>query len=166
MLSIFFSLWVLNCKSHKTASVPWGENFKSEIKDQQMHNRKKILWQFLIFFFPLIVSHNANSLYTIWDLNPLFICSNHSVFLLFFIFLVNINPQICMVLAIFEHTCPFSQRALRFLASRLFSFSIVIFCKQLKLYGMGHLLLCSTILKILSGMSYRWATGPTFFLQW
>lgn len=41
-------------------------------------------------------------------------------------FFENINAQICIVLAIFKYTCPFSQTALRFLTSSSFSFSPVL----------------------------------------
>lgn len=53
----------------------------------------------------------------------------HSLFAVAFIiftilwFFCKLNPQKCMVLAIFKYTCPLSQQALWFLASRLFSFS-------------------------------------------
>lgn len=121
----FYSLCAFNCKSHKTASTPWGENYKSEIKGQQMHNRQNIHWRFLIslfhWYFHIMQIHFK--VYDIW-IHSLFAVAIQ--YFCHFIVFVNINPQICMVLAILKHTCPFSQQALRFLACWLFSFSPVL----------------------------------------
>lgn len=66
-----------------------------------------------------------------------------------------------MVLAVLNLPNHFSRKTFQVF---LFLINTVIFCKQLKLHGMGHILLiCSTILKILSGMSYHSATGIYFF---
>lgn len=163
-MSIFYLLYNFLCKSHNTTSNPW-EVLNVTWRDNK-YTIEKIHSKYTALFH--IYKYNFTSCkFTLKHMtceSTLYLQSTFNT-CCYSIFLVYINSQISMVLARFKSTCPCSQKVLRFELSGFFvSHQDFYFLQTVEWYGIEHLLLlCSMILKILSGMSYHSATGPTFF---